>query len=86
LEYWSVGVMEKPNDKNPKIPLDIFLHTFFVISIPILHYSITPVLVLFQLPRIFQHPTVLIHNHRSFKGVGKKILATPDIYLYFISG
>jgi hypothetical protein len=54
MEYWSVGEMEKPNDKTPEILLDIFLHTFFVISIPILHHSITPVLVLFQLPRIFQ--------------------------------
>jgi hypothetical protein len=25
--------MEKPNDKTPEIPLNIFLHTFFVISI-----------------------------------------------------
>jgi len=40
--------MEKPNDKTPEIPLNIFLHTFFVIPIPILHHSITPVLILFH--------------------------------------
>jgi hypothetical protein len=64
--------MEKPNDKTPEIALNIFLHTFSVISIPILHHSCScsfPTLqsLFFSTTPILQHSitAVLVLFHHS---------------------